>query len=193
MSILYDFAVHSSCEGENAVWRRLLSLLERVSMKMRCLSWLRSLAVVGLALFYCVPSFAQSAPFSGLAGAWAGSGTISLSDGSKERLRCRATYRVNGPESGLQQTLRCASDSYRFDLSSDVVSQGGRISGTWSESGRNISGSIEGQASGGHIDVTVGAPGFSANLALTTRGDQQSVSIVSQGDIRNVSISMVRR
>ncbi len=168
------------------------SLLERLAMKIRCSHLLRNLAVTGFAVIYCLPSFAQSVPFSGLSGAWAGPGTISLSDGSREHLRCRATYRVNGPESGLQQTLRCASDSYRFDLSSDVVSQGGRISGTWSESNRNISGSLEGRASGGHILATVSAPGFSANLTLTTLGNHQSVSIVSRGNIRNVSISMVR-
>ncbi len=164
----------------------------KIDMKMKCLGSLFGLTAAGLALFYSMPSSAQSRPFSALAGAWAGSGTISLSDGSKERLRCRATYRVNGPESGLQQTLRCASDSYRFDLSSDVVSQGGHLSGTWSESGRNISGSLEGQVSGGHIAATVSAPGFSATLTLTTLGNHQSVSISSEGDIRNVSISMVR-
>ena len=163
-----------------------------LAMKIAC-SWsLRSLALAGLAAMYCVPSFAQSAPFAGLAGAWTGSGTISLSDGSRERLRCRASYRVNDHESGLQQTLRCAGDSYRFELSTDVVSQGGRISGTWSESSRNIAGSIEGRVSGGHIVAAVGAPGFSASLSLTTQGNRQSISIASQGDIRNVSISMVR-
>ena len=66
---------------------------------------------------------AQSPPFAGLAGSWAGSGSISLSDGSKERLRCKATYQVSDGERRLQQSLRCASDSYRFDLNSDVASQ----------------------------------------------------------------------
>ncbi|MBR1030325.1 hypothetical protein [Bradyrhizobium liaoningense] len=164
---------------------------------MKYLQSLRSLTaagltVAGLVVSYSEPSSAQSALFSGLAGAWSGTGAISLSDGSKERLRCRATYRVNGPESVLQQTLRCASDSYRFDLSSEVVSQDGHISGTWSEASRNISGSLEGRASAGHIAATVEAAGFSANLTLTTQGNHQSVSVVSQGDIRSVSISMVR-
>jgi len=49
--------------------------------------------------------------------------------GRTERLRCRATYRVDGSGTGLQQSLRCASDSYKFDLSSDLVTQGSRISG----------------------------------------------------------------
>ena len=121
-----------------------------------------------------------------------GSGSISLSDGSKERLRCRATYQVSVADARLQQSLRCASDSYRFDLNSDVVSQQGTIAGTWSEASRGISGSLAGRASSGSISAVVDAPGFSANLSVTTRGNQQSFSIVSQGDIRSVAITMVR-
>lgn len=142
--------------------------------------------------FTASPAFAQSAPFAGLAGAWSGSGTILLSDGSKERLRCRATYRVANGENALQQSLRCASDSYKIELSSDVTSEGGRVSGSWSEASRGISGTLQGRASGGRIAVVVDAPGFSANLTLSTIGNKQSVSIVSEGDIRNVSIAMIK-
>jgi hypothetical protein len=60
-------------------------------------------------------ALAQSPPFAGLSGTWTGSGSVSLSDGSKERLRCRATYQVSAGDARLQQSLRCASDSYRFD------------------------------------------------------------------------------
>jgi hypothetical protein len=143
-------------------------------------------------LLAATPVLAQSAPFAGLSGAWSGSGTIMLADGSKERLRCRASYRVSASDNALQQSLRCASDSYKFELSSDVVSDGGRVSGNWSETSRGISGSLQGRASGGRIAVAVESPMFSANLTLTTTGNKQSVSIVSQGDIRNVSIAMVR-
>ena len=151
-----------------------------------------AISILGLYLVCASPS-AQSSELFSLAGAWTGSGTIALSDGSVERLRCRAAYRVDGSETGLQQSLRCASDSYKFDLSSDLVSQGGRISGTWRESSRGISGSLEGRVGGGRITAFVEGAGFSANIRVTTVGQNQSVSIVSQGDIRQVSISMVRR
>ncbi|MES2194385.1 MAG: hypothetical protein V4517_08200 [Pseudomonadota bacterium] len=137
-------------------------------------------------------ALAQSPPFAGLAGSWAGSGSISLSDGSKERLRCRATYQVSAADARLRQSLRCASDSYRFDLNSDIASERGAVSGTWSEASRGISGSLAGRASGGSISAVADAPGFSANLSVATRGNRQSVSIVSQGDIRSVAITMVR-
>ena len=150
-----------------------------------------SLALALLA-FASTPSLSQSAAFAGLAGSWTGSGTISLSDGSRERLRCKATYQVSGGESRLRQSLRCASDSYRFDLSSDVVSENGKIAGSWSETSRGVSGSLNGRESAGTIVAAVDAPGFSANLSVVTRGNRQSFSISSQGDIRNVSVSMTR-
>lgn len=135
---------------------------------------------------------AQSLPFTGLTGSWAGAGAISLSDGSKERLRCKATYQVSGGERRLLQSLRCASDSYRFDLNSDVVSQEGTIAGSWSETSRGISGSIAGRESGGHISGVIDSPGFTASLSLSTRGNKQSFSISSEGEIRNVTINMSR-
>ncbi len=41
-----------------------------------------------------------------------------------ERIRRKASYNVSSTGLGLKQTLRCASDSYKFDLSTDVTSQG---------------------------------------------------------------------
>src|ERR1700736_2986860 len=150
-------------------------------------------AGVGAALLLSVQaSHAQSGPFAGFDGSWSGNGTVSLSDGTTERIRCKASYKVDGSGSGLQQTLRCASDSYKFDLSSNVTSQGDRIVGTWSEASRNINGNLQGKAGGGRIDVFVEAAGFAANLTWLTRGNKQSVSIDSKGEIRGVSINMVR-
>src|SRR5580700_4238818 len=66
-------------------------------------------------------SYAQSGPFTGMAGSWSGGGTVTLDDGSTERIRCRATYAVGAGGNGLNQTLVCASDSYKFDLKSNVI------------------------------------------------------------------------
>jgi hypothetical protein len=139
-----------------------------------------------------LPAHAQLAPFAGLSGSWTGSGKVALSDGSNERLRCRAAYRVDPSGVRLQQTLKCASDSYMFDLTSEVLSEGSRISGTWSEASRNVSGTLQGRLTGESINLVADTVGFSANLHLTTRGNRQNVSIESQGDIRSVSITMTR-
>jgi hypothetical protein len=150
-------------------------------------------AVVGGALMVSTSaSHAQSHPFAGFDGAWSGNGTVSLSDGSSERIRCRAEYKVDGTGMALKQTLRCASDSYKFDLSSDVKSEGDRVSGNWTETNRNIIGNLQGTAGGGKIDVAVEAIGFSATLSLRTTGNKQTVQISSKGDIRGVNITMVK-
>ena len=148
-------------------------------------------AVVAALVLSASAGHAQSArPFAGFDGAWSGNGTVSLSDGSNERLRCRAVYQVDGTGLVLKQTLRCASDSYKFDLSSDVTSQGDRISGNWSEKSRNVFGNLQGTAGGGQIDVFVEASGFAANLNLRTNGNKQNVQIDSKGEIRGVKITM---
>jgi len=138
-------------------------------------------------------STAQSGgAFAGLAGVWSGAGTVTLDDGSNERIRCRATYAVGEGGNGLQQTLTCASDSYKFNLSTNVTAHGSAIAGTWSESSRNINGNIEGRAGGGAIQVVASAPGFSANISVTTRGNKQSVVIRAESQFKGVSITLTR-
>ena len=151
-------------------------------------------AGVGAALLLSVSAGqAQSGgPFAGFDGSWSGSGTVALSDGTTEHIRCKADYKVNATGMGLKQNLHCASDSYKFDLSSDVTSQGDRIFGNWSEKSRNIFGNLQGTAGAGQIDVFVEASGFAANLNLRTNGTKQVVQIDSKGEIRGVTITMTK-
>jgi hypothetical protein len=138
-------------------------------------------------------SHAQSGgAFAGMAGVWSGVGTVTLDDGSTERIRCRATYAVGEGGNGMQQTLTCASDSYKFNLSSNIQAQGSAISGTWNEASRNINGNIEGRAGGGVVQVIANAPGFSANISLTTRGNKQSVVIRAESQFKGASITLTR-
>jgi len=148
-------------------------------------------AGVGAALLLSVSvGDAQSGPFAGFNGSWSGNGTVALSDGASERIRCKATYNVNSTGLGLKQTLRCASDSYKFDLSTDVTSEGNRIHGNWSEASRNLFGNLQGTAGGGQIEVFVEASGFAASVTLRTTGSKQTVQINSKGEIRAVNITM---
>src|SRR3974390_1956172 len=65
---------------------------------------------------------AQAGPFAGMAGIWPGGGTVTLDDGSTERIRCRETAAVGDRGAGLNLSLACASDSYKFDLSGNFIS-----------------------------------------------------------------------
>lgn len=140
------------------------------------------------------PAAADSGPLAGLAGSWSGGGTVSVSNGTNERIRCRATYDVRERGTSLELTLRCASDSYNFNLQGSVHDQGGAISGSWTETTRNASGGISGRASGNQILVRADGPSFAANLLVYTRGDHQSVSIRATGsDITGVDVALSRR
>jgi hypothetical protein len=137
-------------------------------------------------------SHAQTGPFAGMAGNWSGAGTVTLDDGSTERIRCRASYAVGAGGNGLQQTLTCASDSYKFNLATNIVAQGSAVAGTWSETSRNINGNLEGRSGGGNFQVVATAPGFTANITLTTRGNKQSVVIKAETGFRGATIALSR-
>jgi hypothetical protein len=152
-----------------------------------------AIATVLVASAWGSTSHAQSSgAFAGMAGVWSGGGTVTLDDGSTERIRCRATYAVGDGGNGMQQTLTCASDSYKFNLTSNITAQGSAVSGTWSETSRNINGAIEGRSGGGVVQVVATGPGFSANIAVTTRGNKQSVVIRAESQFKGASISLTR-
>ena len=134
-------------------------------------------------------AYAQSSgPYAGMAGKWAGGGTVTLDDGSNERIRCRAIYDVAGPK--MDMSLTCASDAYKFNLTASVVDQGGAIAGQWSEASRGITGSLSGRGGGGNFQVTAVTAGFNANIALKTTGNKQSVSIRADSQFRAANISL---
>ena len=134
-------------------------------------------------------SYAQSGgPYAGMAGKWAGGGTVTLDDGSNERIRCRAVYDVAGPK--MDMSLTCASDAYKFNLLAAVVAQGGEVTGSWSETSRNVGGSIQGHGANGSFQVIAQAAGFSSNIALRTTGNKQSIVMKADSQFRAANISL---
>ncbi|MGH6778759.1 MAG: hypothetical protein ACRECL_12245 [Bradyrhizobium sp.] len=165
-------------------------ILEDASTTARRL--LMAVAVLFAVGLFGAPALASSGPFAGMAGRWAGGGTVSLQDGSVERIRCRAAYDVDGPRMGLR--LTCASDSYKFSFLGNVTAErGGVITGNWSESTHNINGTLRGRGANGVFRVLASGSGFNANISLTTRGNHQSVVIKAASQFRGASINLSRR
>ena len=169
-------------------------------MQIKVLKLLARSALFGLALLTLCPGSAHAqragSAFERLAGQWAGSGTIDLSNGTHETLRCRASYDVLAESHNLQLNIRCASDSYNFDLFSSATLSGHSVSGTWSEATHSAAGTIAGTADGDRIQVHAESPGFAANMSLVTRGDRQSVLIRSpdpNANVRGATINLRRR
>jgi hypothetical protein len=139
-------------------------------------------------------SFAQTGPFADLEGAWAGDGTIAMSDGRTEHIRCRAKYIVSPSGSDLDQQLRCASDSYHFDVNSGLVREpDGAIAGQWTETTRKATGNVRARQNGDVIEAQITGPSFTAAMTMETTGDGQKVEIVPNGsEIKAVSVDLHR-
>jgi hypothetical protein len=147
-------------------------------------------AVLFAGALFGAPAQAQSGPFAGMAGNWAGGGVVTLDDGSKERIRCRASYQVAGPS--MTMTLTCASDAYKFQLSANVVDERGTVSGTWTEASRAVSGTLQGRGGGGNFQVVASAAGFNSNISLRTAGNKQSITMAADSQFKGAVISLTK-
>jgi hypothetical protein len=102
---------------------------------------------------------------------------------------------VLSDQRNLQLNIRCASDSYNFDLRASAAYSAGSVSGTWSEATRLVAGTIAGRADSEHIHVVAKAASFSASLSLTTHGARQSIVIrahSADAGIKGVSMNLRR-
>ena len=133
-------------------------------------------------------------PFAALVGSWSGGGTISLTNDINERLRCRANHTYGRSNNSLSLSIRCASDNYKFELTSNVVERRGQLSGEWKEASYNVTGTISGRVAGNRVTAVATGDKFTADLSVITQGNRQSVTITPKATyLTNVQIALSRR
>jgi hypothetical protein len=139
------------------------------------------------------PALADN-PFTTMVGQWNGKGIVTYASGTKERLTCKVRYDMQTDETSILQTLRCASDSYKFQINAFYRNTAGKLNGHWEELTLQVSGSITGNVSdAGKITGNLHGPGFEASVQVDTNGNTQTVDIASENqDIRSVSVSVKR-
>ena len=157
-------------------------------------SWRLITAVLACAFFAFGHSPADAVgPFAQLDGTWSGSGRILLSDGKSEGLKCRAYYTPKDGGAEIGVALRCASASNKVELRANLVSAGGRVSGSWEERTFNASGTATGQTSPTQITLVINGGGFSGHMAVMTTGRSQVISVSTEGvALRGVSVNLQR-
>ena len=143
------------------------------------------------------PSSASAAdgPFAEFPGSWSGGGTLKPENGAAERIRCNANYRKGSAPNEINLQLRCASDSYNFDLSGEFVVDGqNQVNGRWTERTRSVGGTAVGNTSGDRLQLHIESAGFAAELVMVTKNKRQSVTIDSHGagQVVKASISLNR-
>jgi hypothetical protein len=141
-----------------------------------------------------LPGYAAQGPFADLSGDWSGGGTITLSSGSNEKIRCRATYDSQAAGNNLQLALRCASDSYNVNFRGTATNSDGNMTGNWFESTNQAAGQFFGSIKGNHINARIEGQTFAAFLNITTQGNHQLVSLRSPGSgVSSATMALTRR
>jgi hypothetical protein len=151
--------------------------------------------LAGAPLLWPAAGMAQAVgPFSKFDGSWQGSGEVVGADGRHERITCRAEYSIQEGGAALSQSLVCASDSYRVDISSYAVANGHDVQGHWQEATRQVQGDLTGHITDGNFEGNVVGPSFTAQTSIRTVGRKQEVNISPKGgDVANVDIVLSRK
>lgn len=142
-----------------------------------------------------LPTSAADGPFAEFPGSWSGGGTLKPENGAVERIRCNANYRPGSAPNEVYLQLRCASDSYNFDLGGEFSVDGqNQVAGRWTERTRGVGGTAIGNRSGDRLQLHVESAGFAAEVVMVTRNKRQSVTIDSHGagQVVKASISLSR-
>jgi len=138
------------------------------------------------------PALAES-PFQNFLGGWIGTGSVVGADGHREAIHCRAHYADSKNGSALEQSIVCASESYKIDIYSYVENSGPEIQGYWRERVRDVAGSLTGHLSQSGFEGDIVAASFSAAIFLMANGRTQDVDIVPHGgDISKVRVELQR-
>ncbi len=129
--------------------------------------------------------------FEKFVGAWSGAGQIVATNGHRESIRCRAQYTETKEGSALNQSIVCASESFKLNITSYVEASGESVQGVWKEASRDVSGHVTGHISAGRFEGEFSAATFTAVISITSNGRTQAVSIQPRGgDISDVSIEL---
>ena len=153
--------------------------MNKTRMKHIALKLLLLLAVAGSS----GQAIADTVTFEPFVGAWDGDGAIRFGDGAKERMRCSALYELRQSSGrALHLSFNCKSDKYAFVLDGNVSSDAsGTLSGQWSETSRNIGGTVIGKVRGQRFQVRIESSGFGANLVVVLQDNRQRINIDSGG------------
>jgi hypothetical protein len=122
---------------------------------------------------------AGTSPFPAFAGRWTGEGRLGLKDSPAEAVKCRATYFLANDDGGdgLRQNIRCATAGGAIEVKSEIRHDGGKLSGRWQETMRNLEGDLTGDVTERGFRITVTGGDITANMDVMVKGDRQIVEI----------------
>jgi hypothetical protein len=120
-------------------------------------------AFVAVTVGVVTPPSAQQQPSIG--GNWSGGGTVTLSSGNVEKVRCRATFSPSG--NGASMSASCANATARVTQTAELTRVSAtRYIGEFRNPEYNISGSIRITLSGNTLNAALSGGGGSASMSM---------------------------
>lgn len=115
-------------------------------------------------LVLSTPTYASA---EGLAGAWSGSGSVTLPSGATERARCKVSFSKQGGKSYGMNAV-CASSSARVAQTASLEQVGSnKYAGSFTNPDYNVSGTISVTVNGGSLSASLHGGGGSAFFNLS--------------------------
>jgi len=152
-----------------------------------------AVAVAG-SLFLSLPAPADAQPkdiFADIRGKWGGNGTLSLRDGTKERLTCSSQY--GGTATQLSLLISCRSDVNPITMNAKLSANGGNLLGTWEEKTYKAIGTISGIATDNQIKFYIGGNVLGTMTVKYSKRRQDVTIRASNVSLQDVRIRMTRR
>ena len=134
-----------------------------------------------MAIFSPLAEADTPSPWAKFVGNWRGTGEVIDSDGTREHISCRGKYSTSSGGEALSLSVRCASDSYSFDIGSYLVASGNSVSGDWQEYSRKIEGHVTGRVGDGLLEGSIAGASFTAETTVRISGRKQTLSLRTKG------------
>ena len=130
-------------------------------------------------------------PIMALGGRWAGMATVTPDSGPNQAYSCVGTYFPADNGAKLTQNLRCKSDSYQLDASTQLQIAAGKITGRWQDKVNNLDGIINGTVKPDGFDILLTGDFFDAKMTIARTSCQQSITIEFEGGLPVKRVSAV--
>jgi len=134
-------------------------------------------AILGLVLWTGLAAAVDISPFEPLIGRWVGEGRLGVRGNATEQVKCRVTYAHVKAGDQLKQSIRCASAGGNVEVQSVVSHVGGKLTGSWKELVRNMSGDVIGAVTPKGFRVAVKGESLNANMDIILINAKQVIEI----------------
>jgi hypothetical protein len=157
---------------------------------------MRTIAAASCLVLCMVAWPAAANPIGDMAGYWTGAGSVTLTSGNTERVKCAVVYKVSDDGGQIRQSIRCASTDYSINATAELRVKGEHVSGNWEEKTYSATGEVSGRYTGESLVLSIQGANFTAAMnvsLLSLSACKQSISIAPKGlDVNRISIGLAK-